>query len=168
MSKGNGKIKVGGKIVEHGRVYRIFKITEDKNNGELVRVIHYKPYYSSTTNGADVICSIPESSLEDANIRFPTEKTDLIDIISGLTKTTIDEEDLDVISAKDRLKENDIVVSVEILRTFWYASKKEEGFTKSKRDVLGLAFERVVEEIALVNGVTLTKAREEIEVALGG
>jgi len=155
------KVNVGSKFIEMGRVYRVFKIEQNKA-GE--RILHYRPYYKALSNST-TICSIPEKNLERGNIRFPVSRTELKGVIESLSATDGGME-ADVVESKSVLKENDIYKSAEILKCFWCERQKEEEMKKSKRDVMELAIERIVEEVALVHKVSLEKARADILSAL--
>ena len=81
------KIRVGSKLVEMGKVYRVYKIEKSKTNGEVRKIIHYKPYFSKTNTNM-LVCSIPEGSMDDANIRRPINIKDAREILRTLRKKT--------------------------------------------------------------------------------
>jgi RNA polymerase-interacting CarD/CdnL/TRCF family regulator len=161
------KLKVGQKLIERGKVYRIFKIEEKKLNGETRHIVHYKPYYKSSTDSS-LVCSIPAESLERTNIRRPVTKDVIEELLEFLSKRIRSKVELDTLQAKDVLKLNDIQRSSRVLRRYWIAKKKrEETLTKTQRDVIQIAIKRIVEEVAVVTGTSLTKAEEKIITALG-
>lgn len=155
------KIKVGDKFVEGGRVYRVHKVSVADD----VRLLHYRPYFKDS-HIPQIECSIPECNIVEANIRIPVSEEEIDFIFEDFSKRGSGTESLDTIKEKSTLLCNDIFVSAKILKIYWTAQKKDENFNKSKRDVLELAFEKVIEEIALVRGTTLIEARETIKSTL--
>ena len=161
------KLRVGSKIIERGKVHRVFKISKRKINGESERIIHFKPFYKNDTNRT-LTCSIPESSFDETTMRKPASKEEVDSIIKLLSKGVRLRRPIDTNKAKDILKENDIWDTAQILRKFWHERRlREDGFTKTQKDVLEMALERVVQEVALVMGGSLTKAEEKITSVLG-
>lgn len=114
--------KVGDKLVERGKVYRIFKVEKKKTNGEIERVIHYCPYYKNSMNKT-LICSIPESSLINSSIREPVSKKEIKELILNLSKKTRKASDLNTDQAKATLNLNDIHKTANILRRYWREKK---------------------------------------------
>ncbi|HLA03650.1 hypothetical protein A3D84_03290 [Candidatus Woesebacteria bacterium RIFCSPHIGHO2_02_FULL_42_20] len=160
-----GNIKIGSKLVEGGKVYTVYKIEEKTIDGAPRRIICYKPHFSDYTNDT-VVCSLPEDNLQEANIRRPISLTELENIIRNLSSGP-QREELDVVEAKVTLGGNDIYESVEILKIYWREkNKNEEGFTKAKKDILNLALEKIVEEVALIQKTSLEAARTAITKAL--
>ena len=159
-------IKVGSRLVEKGKIYRVYKIEKTQRNGESDRIIHYKPFFSGTVN-ADIICCVPETSLEEINVRYPLPKEDIDRILAKLSIKVNKIGDLDVIASKEALRENNLEITAEIVHRFWVASKRvEENFTKSNRDLLEHAMLHFIEEVALVYNITLETARAKTLAAL--
>lgn len=158
-------LKIGTKLVEAGKVYTIYRINEEKADGKTRRIICYKPHYSNISNNT-VICSLPENNLTEANVRQPISAKELKEIIEGLSGKSRYLE-LDAIEAKLILESNSIYETAEIIKRCWREkSENEEGFTKTKRDILELAIDKIVEEVALVGGTSLDTARLTITKAL--
>ena len=156
------KLRIGSKIIERGKVYRVYKIKEKNINGNIERIIFYKPYYVNTRNDT-LICSIPETNLKDTNIRIPISKEKVNEVFISLNKRIRVMNPLDTGEAKDTLNLNDIDKSVRVLKKYWREKKRNgDKFTKTKRDVLDMAIRRIVEEIALVKRLSLKRAEEEI------
>ena len=166
MKKKN-KYKVGDKIVELGQVFRIFKIKEEKNDdGELGRVIFFKPYYK-TEDIRSITCSIPEKNIEKTFIRRPITREELKDLVVLLKKSRRDETEIDVNKAKTLLKTNDPADAVKLIYILQKEKKREkENFSKSKKGIFKEAIELLVQEFALVDKISLDKAREKIHSAL--
>ena len=160
------KIKIGTKLVEQGKVFRVIKIEEYEWNGEETRMIHYKPHYERY-NGEAIICTIPECTLGECNIRAPHPKDEIKNVMDRLTKRVPKYTEIDIVEAKSTIKENDIYETVEVAKHLWNEkSKKGEEFKKQRRDVLETAISRIVEEIALVKGVSPNTAEKHIHSAL--
>ena len=160
-------IGIGSKLIEKGQVYRVFSIKREKINGSYEKVIYYKPYYKDSINSS-VVCSIPIRSIEDTLIRRPITKGEANGILKGLSKRTR-AKSLDTNAAKDSLKLNDIYESARVLRRYWREKKRnKESFTKSQKDVLEVAFNRIIEEIALIYKISPTRSREKLTNALKG
>lgn len=157
-------LKVGDKIVEIGHVYRIFKIRDKNGNGDKTKTIFFKPYYKNKNNKT-VVSSIPAKNIKKANIRRPLKKTKLKNLLSELVKKKPEEfEPLKLDKAKDALNLNSPRETIKVIRNIWIERKeKDNQLTKSKRDVYELALNRLVEEIALVDRISLKKAREKIK-----
>ncbi len=164
MSKIKG-FKIGSKLIERGIVYKVYKIEIEKTNGKVERIIHYRPYYTDYINST-IVCSIPESSL-DENIRGPISKKEMNQLLRGLSKKSRKRSTLDVIKAKKVLNSNDIHKTARILKKYWRERKREgASFTRTKKDILETAISRIIEEIALVKGISLDKAKEKVTIAL--
>ncbi len=160
------KLRVGNKLIEYGKVYRVFKIEKKGIDGKTERIIHYKPFFVNSLNDT-LICSIPESGLKEANIRRPISKVEVRDLVKVLRKRTKVIKPIDANEAKDAMKLNDIYETAKVLRKFWREKKKKKDtFTKNKSDVLESAMQRVVEEFAIVQKISLTKAKERLESTL--
>ncbi|MCH7640789.1 hypothetical protein IID22_01125 [Patescibacteria group bacterium] len=159
--------KVGDKIVDSGQVFRIFKIKKQKNDdGELERVVYFKPYYPNTKNSG-VICSIPLKNIEKTEIRKPLSTDEVKRLFRKLKKRKKFEENTDINKTKELLKGNDPVTNVDLIRILWIEKKHNaEYFSKNKRDVYNLAIDRFAQEFALVKGLSLEKAKERVHLAL--
>lgn len=163
------KFEVGDKIVEFGQVFKIFKIKKVKNSdGKLESVIFFKPCYT-TNELASIVCSIPVKNIEKAEIRRSISQKKLKELIKKLRKKTEEENFSNINEAKELLKSSDPADTVKLLKRLWKEKNKEsENFSKSKRDLFNSAMERLVQEFALVSGVSLEKARKRIKLTLRG
>jgi RNA polymerase-interacting CarD/CdnL/TRCF family regulator len=161
------RFKVGSKLIEKGVVYRVYKIEIEKTNGKVERVIHYRPYYTDYVNST-LVCSIPESSL-DENIRRPVSKKEINELLRDLSKKSRKRNSLDAVKAKKILNSNDIHKTAKVLKKYWREKKRNgASFTGTKRGILEIAINRIIEEIAIVKGTSLDKAKKEITSALNG
>jgi len=160
-------LKVGDKIVEIGYVYWIFKIKTSKNkDGDKIKTIFFKPYYKNKNNKT-LISSIPAQNIKKANIRRPLKKAKIKKLLAEFSKKTESFEPLNLVKARDTLKLNSPKETMTVLRRIWI-EKKERGnqLTKSKKDVYELALNRLQEEIAFVDKISLKRAREKINSSL--
>lgn len=161
------KFKVGDKIIELGQVFRIFKIEEVKNgNGQTERVIFYNPYYQ-TENTQSVVCSIPVKSITQTFIRRPIKKAQFNALFEKLNGKKRSNHYFDLNIAKTLLKSNDLSDTIDLLHFLIKERKKDkENFSKSKRDIMDESINILIQEFALVDGVSLKKAREKINLAI--
>lgn len=162
------KIKVGSKIIERGKVFRVFKITMTRYNGKQERVIHYRHHFDDSVDSS-LVFSIPESSIEYPDIRKPVSKNEIVEVLQFLSKRTRNEDKLDIADAKMVLNLNDIYKTAEIIKKYHKEKNgSEEDFSKVKRDLLNTAIEIIIEEIALVHKVSLNSAKQQVSLALNG
>lgn len=160
------KLRVGNKLIESGMVYRIFKIEEIEFNGKSDRIIHYKPLFNNSFNDS-LVCSVPESNLEESNVRLPIPKDEMIVVIKNLSRKRKRRDLLDINEAKDILKLNDIYKTADLLNRYWKEMQKfSENFTKKQRDVIDMAIERLTQQVAIVYHVSLTSAEKKLISAL--
>ena len=159
--------KVGDKIVDYGKVFRIFKVKKEKNSdGEVERVIYFKPYYREKRTPS-FVCSIPLKNIEKTEIRKPLSADEVKLLFRKLKRRKKLEEHTDISKTKELLRGNDPVNNVNLIRILWIEKKhKAEYFSKNKRDVFNSAIDRFAQEFALVKGVSLKKAKERVHLAL--
>jgi RNA polymerase-interacting CarD/CdnL/TRCF family regulator len=158
--------KVGDKIVDFGQVFRIFKIKKEKDsNGELERIIYFRPYFSQKEKNS-IVCSIPVKNIEKAEIRRPISKDKLKGLIKMLKKKKDLDEAPDINKVRELLKTNELLEVVSVIKTLWSDKKKSEVFSTSKNTVFNSAIDMLAEEFAIVDGVSLEKARKKICSAL--
>lgn len=163
----NDTLKIGSKLVEAGEVFVVFKIEEIKGKEGLERIVHYKPCYTKPASES-IVCSIPEKNLTSSNIRRPLSKKSLKELISKLCVSEDDDNTLEVEEAKISLQSNDINKAAATLRKLWRESiKAKEELPKLRRDLIVLAINKMVEEVAVVNSISPDRARERIVKALG-
>ncbi|MBN1168466.1 hypothetical protein JXA63_01095 [Candidatus Woesebacteria bacterium] len=162
-----GNIKQGTVIIERGKVYKVYKVKEEQYNGEPQDVMYYKPYFDDPTQNG-LICSIPVNSIREANIRVPSTKKEIKEVLSDLKKQVRLRNILDAKDAKTAVNENDIGETVSVIRKFWAEKKKRDtgNLPKSKKDILESAIEQVAQEIAYVSNTSLEKAYEKVNHAL--
>jgi len=158
--------KIGDKIIEFGQVFRIFKIeTRKDSEGNTDRILHFRPYFKSSDNKG-MVCSIPEQSIKDTNIRRPVSKETIKELIVTLSTKPKQVIETDVNTLKEILGQNDPFETARVLRTLHIERTTSETFTKSKRDMFELATSRLVEEVALVVDMAIEKADTKIRAAL--
>jgi RNA polymerase-interacting CarD/CdnL/TRCF family regulator len=160
------KLRIGNKLIEGGKVYKIFKISFEDSNGKRERTIHYRPHYQGT-NTDTLVCSIPECNMEHTDIRIPIKKSEMGQLLKYLSKRSNKKWEVDVVNAKTILNLNDVHETARVAKVFWREKmKKDVNFTKTKKDVLESAIDRMVEEVALVIGISVNTAKEKITIAL--
>lgn len=161
------KFKVGDKIIELGQVFRVFKISKIKNgDGNLETVMFFKSHYASKYI-SKLICSIPLKNIEENDIRKPISLREFKSLLGMLKKKRRLQDSVDLDNLKELLKLNSPADTIEVLCNLCEERKmKPESFTKSKKDVYGLAITRLIQEFALVSQISLEKAEEKINLAL--
>jgi len=165
--KNKSTLKVGDKIVEFGRIYRIFKIEKQKNDkGKDQKVIFFRPYFKSREN-ATLVYSIPVDSLNKASIREPFGKKELKELLKKLSQKINTKAPVNPGEMKETLSLNDPYETGRILKNLW-AEKNDESinFTKSRKDAFEMTMSCLLEEAAFISGASFAEARKKIEVAL--
>lgn len=165
--KDNMTFKVGDKIVRFGQVYRIFRIKKQKRTkDEKETIIFFSPYLKTRKNRT-LICSIPVNNIDKTNIRRPISKKGLRQLFKKLSQKSDIKTPFNTTKARGQLSLNDPYENVEILKHLWQEKKNEStSFTKTREDVFRLALKRLMEEVALVKGVSIGEARRQIKAAL--
>lgn len=164
----DGKLKIGDKLVEGGKVYEVFEISKGKIGDNIERIIHYRPSFGNPINDS-LVCSIPECNIEHPNKRYTMSKKEVNEILQYLAQKTKRFIELDIQEAKDTLLLNDLSKTARVLKKC-YKEKEVKGvdFAKSKKDILSRAKDGIVEEIAIVHKVSLKYAEEKVMTALIG
>ncbi|GAI43244.1 unnamed protein product [marine sediment metagenome] len=158
----NKTFKVGDKIIHFDQVYRIFKIR--KRNKD--KIIFFKRYFKTKEN-RKLVFSIPISSIDETKVRKPISKKKLRDLFKALSQKPEAKIAINTVKAKELLGSNSLDKIIEILKQFWQEKKTDpDHFNKSKENVFKLAIKKLSEEIALVNDISLAKARKKIKNAL--
>lgn len=159
--------KVGDKIIDYGQVFRIFKILRQRNsNGGHERVMYFRPFYRSSNN-YNVVSSIPMKNIEQTEIRDPLSANEIKTLFIKLKKRKRTEVYFDINKTKDLFKRYDPDSDVRLLRDLWKEKKdKSETFSKNKRDIFDLVHDRFSQECAIVKGLPLQKAKDDVILAL--
>jgi RNA polymerase-interacting CarD/CdnL/TRCF family regulator len=168
MPKNGLKLKVGDRVIDAGRVYRIFKIKKARNTGgEKVKTIWFKPQFEKG-NGSGIIRSIPLESVKDAGIRRPISKQELKEVFEILEKK-IRRRKVKLSNLKSKLNENKPEVTAWLLKRLWLDKEDEEvSFSPTKKRLYGKALRRLSEEAAYIKGTTQEKAQESIKKIMNG
>lgn len=160
------KFRVGDRIVEAGRVYRIFKVRKKENGeGKEERVIFFKPQFKKNNNG--LVCSIPAKNAVDARIRKPVTKKKFRELMDILGKKVKKYNKVNTSSLKDKLNKNNPKTTTYVLRKLWIDKNNEDtSFSPTKRRVYKKALRNLSEELAWLNDTTVRKARSKIKETL--
>ncbi|KKQ42083.1 MAG: hypothetical protein US60_C0024G0012 [Microgenomates group bacterium GW2011_GWC1_37_8] len=161
------KYKIGDNIIELGKVFRIFKIKKEKNSqGSYEPVIYFRPYYDDKTSEG-VVCSIPVKNINVAEIRKPINKRMLNELILSLKERIIIVNFSPITELKEQLNSNNPIDTVELIKLLHKEKKVKLGnFSSSKKYILNLSMDKIVQEFALVGRVSLEQARNNIDLAL--
>jgi RNA polymerase-interacting CarD/CdnL/TRCF family regulator len=157
------QLKVGDKVVDLGQVYRIYKIKKDRNlEGEKEDYICYKPYFKSAKNQS-LVCSIPKSNVEEANLRKPVSKKKIGETLKLLGQKSNSDTTIELTKARGYLRENDPAETARLLKLLWLEKQDEEKeLSNSKKKVYQSAMRYLVEEIAVVQNIGLKKAKKKV------
>lgn len=157
------KYKTGDRIVEAGRVFRIFKVRNRENgDGEEQRVIFFKPQYKK--NQSPLVCSIPAENADDARIRKPLTKKEFKKIFKILGKKAKKSVKVNTSSLKDKLNKNKPKLTAKVLRKLWIDKHNDNtSFSPTKKRVYRKALRNLSEELAWVNDSSVRKARKKIK-----
>lgn len=148
----------GDKIVEFGRVYRIFQIKE--------KMIYFRPFFATRRDNS-LTCSVPIEKIAQNNIRKPIGQKGFKKVMEILKTEVKHELPMDMAEAKETLKINKASVLAENMRQLWQEKNcKENNFTKIKSDLLEVMTASLTEELAIVKNVSLQKAGVLINRAL--
>ncbi|MBU0570265.1 hypothetical protein KKB40_05850 [Patescibacteria group bacterium] len=162
------KFVVGDKIIESGQVYKIFKIAKRKDsNNKITETVYFKPHFKFQANST-LTCSVPYENLEMSEIRKPVSKEKMEFFIRRLSNKNGVKIFLDMNKAKLLLKSSNLADTVRIIRKLCKEKNMhDQSLSKSKRDILNLAIDRLTQELAAVEGLALRTAMEKIDSALG-
>lgn len=154
--------KVGSKIVEGGRVHRIFRSAKRKNkDGEMVQTIFFKPFFKIDSDNF-LTSSIPLSNVVEANIRKAVSKAELSEIMSSLEKK-IKEEIIDLDILKEKIIINEAKSTAQVIKSLWVDKNNiATSFSPSKKSIYKKAMRSFSEEYALVRNTTVEKAENKI------
>lgn len=158
------KFKVGDRIVQGGRVYRIFKVRKRKSReGEEERIIYFKPHFKNKMDNG-LICSVPAKSIKDTDIRKPANKKELKEITDKLAEKTNKNGKIDLSELKEELTENVPKKTAKVLKAVWRDKNNENtSFSPSKKKVFRSALRSISEELAYANKINLDTAKKRVE-----
>jgi len=163
--KDDRQFRVGDKIVDFGQVCRISKIKKS-SKGKKEKTIFFRPFFRTKLNKT-LIYSVPLDNINKTKIRKPVSKKKLRQFLKELSRKLKIKEPVDVNGAKEALNSNDLHKIGAILKALQLERNDEsKKFGKAKKDILDLAMERLIEEIAFVSEVSLVKSRKKIEAVL--
>lgn len=163
---GLGTLKIGDKIIDFGRVYRVFKISQTKTPQGKKRLIHFRPFYRKSNN-QDLVCTIPEESLSQTNIRRPLPKKA---VKEGLERFCLYSTPSGIIGfdqSKKATSLNNFLAMINLAKDLYYSRKGEnKEFTVSQKRIFNSLVDRVAEESALVLGQKPDQIKKKIDLLL--
>jgi RNA polymerase-interacting CarD/CdnL/TRCF family regulator len=163
VKRKRAKFKVGDRIVEAGRVFRIFKVRNEKNGeGKVDKVIYFKPQFKKNNNS--LTCSIPVKNATEARIRKPITKKEFKEIMKTLSKKTRVRGKVNTSSLKDRLNKNNAKITAQVLKKLWVDKNNENtSFSPTKKRVYKKALRNLSEELAWLNKIKVKTAKDKIK-----
>lgn len=166
MIKNADSFRVGDKIVDFGKIYRIFEIRDQElQGGNKEKVICYRPYFKGKRTDT-LVCSIPISNIDKTKIRRPMSKKRLKSVFEHLA-TKSEMEFVDISDAKSVIGFNRPKKLAKMIRALWEDKNNDDtNFTKRKEETYEFLISRLAEEVAYVRGWTVEDATQKIKVAL--
>lgn len=159
-------IKVGSILVENGVVHRVHKVVVEKNGSTEEKIIHYKPFYRTASNDT-VVCSIPESSLKESNIRLISTKDEIKDLYKLLSDSETNGNGLDFDNALKLLTSNDIKQTVKAIKYLWNENNvKPTSPTKTATDLVEKSINLLTEEVSYISGNSTEIIKKKIKLHL--
>jgi RNA polymerase-interacting CarD/CdnL/TRCF family regulator len=157
------RFKVGDRIVEAGRVFRIFKVRyEDGGEKEEQKIIYFKPQFKKNKNALE--CSIPAKNADDARIRKPVTKKELKEILKTLSKKARKNGKVNTSTLKDKLNKNRAKTTAYVLRKLWVDKHNENtSFSPTKKRIYRKALRNLSEELAWLEKTSVKNARNKIK-----
>jgi RNA polymerase-interacting CarD/CdnL/TRCF family regulator len=153
-------------FITKGKVYRVFHIEDSPKEGD-ERTIHYRPYYMDSTN-TTLVCSIPESSIRQIDARNPVSKAEMLKLMNSLSNVGAEVDDISAAEAKSILEQNNIHEIAMVLKVYWRARRENGGkYTRAREEIINTSIAKMLEEVALLNDISLDEARNRIKIALG-
>lgn len=152
--------QIGDVLFDFGMAYKITDVYKETNNaGQVEDYIRYIPLFKKTGGGLSY--TTPVSLLNKTKKRAPVEKVvidQLMAILSGKMKW---KEFVDAEDAKKVLNTNEPLLVADLVKLLWVEQElPERDLPYSKKELLEQALEQLSEEVAVVMGVDLEKARE--------
>ncbi|MGI6278736.1 MAG: hypothetical protein ACOYJ8_02960 [Patescibacteria group bacterium] len=163
--EGLENLKVGDKIIDFGRVYRIFKINKKKKSSP-GRLIHFRPFYKKVNN-RDLICTIPEENLSKTNMRRPLKKKEIKELLKDFLSPLDSAESVNYDQAKKVIATNDLSAMINSTKNLYYSRKIEgKDFTVSQKRIFNSLIGRIAEESAFILGKKPEEIKEKINNSL--
>ena len=161
-----GTLKIGDKIIDFGRVYRIFKISQTKTLQGKKRLIYFRPFYRKNNN-QDLVCTIPEESLSQTNIRRPLSRKALKEGLEQFSFYSTPSGMINFDQTKKITSLNDFSAMVDLAKDLYFSRKGEnKEFTVSQKRIFDSLIGRVCEEAALVLGQEPDWVKKKIDLLL--
>ena len=155
--------KKGDKLVRFGRVYEIYKVSneEDPETGEKERYIHFQPVYETQANRS-LVCAIPISNIDKTNIRQPMSEEEEDELLEMRMEMVEDQtKRFNTRQAKEVLKSNDPRKIALILKRLAVVRRDPDtNFTYTKKRIFRKGMKRLQEEIALVKKMELEETSQ--------
>lgn len=156
------RFKVGDRIVEAGRVFRIFKVRYEDAKDEEKKVIYFKPQFKKNKNALE--CCIPAENADDARIRKPVTKKEFKELLKTLAKRARKSGKVNTSTLKDKLNKNRARTTAYVLRKLWVDKHNENtSFSPTKKRIYKKALRNLSEELAWLEKTSVQNARKKIK-----
>jgi len=161
-----GTLKIGDKIIDFGRVYRVFKISKQQDPQGEERLIHFRPLYRKNNN-QDLVCTIPERNLPQTTIRRPLSKKVIREGLDKFSLFSVPSGLINFDQTKRVTSMNDFFAMVDLAKDLYYSRKGEnKEFTVSQKRVFNSLVGRVSEEAAFVLKQKPDQVKKKIDLLL--
>jgi RNA polymerase-interacting CarD/CdnL/TRCF family regulator len=168
--------EVGDKIVRFGRVFEVFKITEEekeegktddsdsKQSEPREEIIHFRPMYETQANKS-LVCAIPVSNIEKTSMRRPMSKEDIEELMELMDEKVEDPlKRFNTRQAKEVMKSNNPKKILLVMKRLAVVRRDPDtNFTYTKKRLFRQGLGRLQEELALVEDLEIDEAREMLK-----
>jgi len=144
-------------VVRYGRMLKVMKISRG--------VVFLKPCFNSGNNSGGLSYSLPLKSLAMVKMRRVVTREELKKLLKlGLARPKKNESAGEI---KDSLENNHLPETIGVVRRLWLEKKVNLGsLPGGKLNMYRQALEQLTEELAIVRGLSLEKAKVTISSAL--
>ena len=157
--KDKERFEKGDKMIEFGRVWRIFEV--ERREGRII--LFFRPFFKTTDR--EITGSIPEKNVRMAGMRRPSSKERIKELLGKLAKEKGEEREMGKIEAESVLKENDLKRTIWLLQVLKREKKRSPEEFHKKRAVFERAMNSLHEETAASFNFSLKKAQGKVEEA---
>lgn len=157
-------IKVGDKLVDSNHIYKVVKIKKAKVfNGGVENCLFYEPFYK-TEKCNSLICSLPASNIEEANLRKPVTQKQIYETLKILGKRKNGETKITISDADSFIKENNPTETAKLIRLLWLEKQTEEkSLSTRKKHLYENSLRHLTEEVSIIQKIGLKKAESKIK-----
>ncbi len=156
-------LSAGDVLISNGKAHEIVEIRDKKNGkGDSKQYVYFRPLFT-TTKSKTIMCSIPIDNIESTNKRKPVTKKKLKEIFSILNSPGDQEEIINVRTATETLKGNDLEEVATLAKQLWMHKQHPDcKFSLRKQQLFKKALRFLAQEVAVVHQEDLDEAKETV------